>query len=361
MKIGNLRLTLFSPMCFLLVAVSSAQAGITDYNNGSTNTINSAADPNAIRISDAAGPTPTTVTLVAGGSIGTEIVPVPPFDLGEQQDGDEFSVLVLGTSVFNMEGGSTDGEIYYFENSSGVISGGTPGDNVVAADNANLTINDVDIVGDDVEALGDATVTINDGTFVEDLQTEDNGHLIINGGQFQVGDGTLEFDDDTQSFLPVSPGGFIESQDNGLIEILGGEFGVGAVSNNDWAGSIIATNDATVIIKGGTINGGGPLFTDPEDYPNGIADLAAFENGTIRIFGTDFEVFGVPFAGGAIPQQAGDVSGILADGTPFDLSFEREINIPEGFTGQIFLVPEPASFSLVLFGLAGYVVRRRKA
>ena len=111
----------------------------------------------------------------------------------------------------------------------------------------------------------------------------------------------------------------------------------------------ITVDDATAVIDGPAemawVTAGGNSHIDITDGV--FENLLVKMNGVIVIEGP---AFNLPF--GPIADTDGTLTGTLASGYTFTASFERRDN------GQIILVPEPASISLMLLAGVGLIKRR---
>ena len=93
-----------------------------------------------------------------------------------------------------------------------------------------------------------------------------------------------------------------------------------------------------------------------------LASIIAEDSSVIRIFGSGFKAFNgainVPF--GPLAFASGNLSGVLADGTPItNVSFSRNL-LAGGTRGIILLVPEPATIALAGLPIVGAILGRRR-
>ena len=361
----------------LLCVVSPAGAVATLFNDGGIHTVNTNITPNSVEIR-----TTTTVNVDAGAVIGAT---------------GGSSISTFDSAMLVMNGGTLNDELFLFGSSTGVVNGGTIADDITTNDSASVIVNDV-VNNDDLEARGNSVMTIHGGSQDEDVEAFDNATVNIHGGMFQVG----------------GDGGNIQAAQNSVINIYGGTFGTSGSIGGD-AGAVIAGADdgdftpplqpGTVNLYGGDVTGqnaglqaigfgtlnvygfsgtpqditalnsgvinffDGPLqnLTTHGDSvvklfgsDGSLNNIAALDTTVIKIFGDSFFAFNgaVPLSPGPIPFGAGNLTGVLKDGTLIT-------NVPftRNFTGgaQIVLVPEPGTCFLAVLALSGLIAIRRRA
>jgi hypothetical protein len=361
------RFAIASALCAaaMLLLTASAGAVAVVYNDGGDHTVDTNITPNSIEIR-----TTTTVHVNAGAVIGAT---------------GGSSISTFDSAMLELNGGTLNDELFLFGNSSGVVNGGTIADDITTNDNASVIVNNV-VNNDDLEARGSSNMTLNGGSHDEDIESFETATVNIHGGMFQTG----------------TDGANVEAAGSSVVNIFGGNFGTG---DTDGAGYIGAIENSTINIYGGNISGqpegllasdngkinvygfaggqpagirasaGGTIsfFDGPlqnlTTHGDGVVKLlgsdgslnniAALDTTEVRVFGSSFFAFGgaVPLSPGPIPFAAGNLTGVLKDGTVIT-------NVPftRNFTGgaQIVLVPEPGTCFLTVIALAGLVAVRRR-
>lgn len=304
---------------------------------------------------------------------------------GARVDDDSF---FTGNATVEVTGGQFDDEFQLLGNNVGTFTGGAIGDDLVIEGTSRATIENL-TVGDSIETGGDSHTTILSGTFGEIAGSGDveflggvvesgiiqnlGGKATIDGGQILPGDGEE---------VSAALGGVVEVVSLTLEDAFdasanaGGELGIGNVTATDINVNAIASEveitgpDTGVLSVTADLGSSVEILGGEADELNVLAqldsevairggsfafgDITAAPGSTITIFGPSFEIFGlvvgddIPF--GPIPFAAGDLTGILRDGSPIDFDFQRN---PDANIGQIILVqvPEPATL-----GLAGCLV-----
>ena len=217
----------------------------------------------------------------------------------------------------------------------------------------NTTI-DYRIDGIDVEVVDGAspptTVQIVEGGYIEENVLAYGSSIVqMYGGE--IHDGLDVFDAGTIDITGGSVGDILRAHDSGIVSFTDGRF-------HDY---VIADDFSTVSLAGGELWGvkafghshvlvsGGTGWAELEQVESG---LLANETGTIYIRGTGFNY---PY--GAIPVSSGTLTGVLANGDPFQTRFD----ISGG--GTIKLVPEPSTLALLgaaATGLLALAWRRRR-
>lgn len=352
----------------MLCAALPAQAVIQVFNDGGVHTVNTNIAPDSIEVRGT-----TTVNVDAGANLGAT---------------GGSSVSTFDSAVYNMSGGVLTDELFMFNNSTATIIGGQIVDDITTNDNVVANISSV-TVDDDLETFGSSVLNVSGGSFNEDVESSDNSTVHISGGTFQTG----------------SDGANIEAGGNSVINISGGAFGSG---ETDGAGYIGAIENGTINIFGGDISGqpeglvteaggkinvydfdggqpaaintaaggrisffGGPLTSLVANDPGvrligtdgSLASIIAEDSSEITIYGSGFKWSGVvnlPY--GPLSFASGSLSGVLSNGTPFSVSFNRNL-LAGGTRGAIVLappIPEPGAMALTLLALVGTGLFRRQ-
>jgi hypothetical protein len=101
-------------------------------------------------------------------------------------------------------------------------------------------------------------------------------------------------------------------------------------------------------------------FVDWSGGQFGDVYIEAVSNSVVTIFGSNFLVNGVPFGGGNVAPPSGELSGLLADGTPFSALFLRQFE-PQNrvATIRLVMIPEPGTLVLTSLALASLMMAGR--
>jgi hypothetical protein len=321
-------------------------------------------------------------------------------------------VFIGGSGTGSFLGGEVD-VFGVGENATATIDGGSVDDDLDAGGNAVLTVVDI-FVNDDVDAEDNGVMNLMGGLFDEDLTAADSSSINISGGQYVrvfsdgaelvAEEGTVNVTGGVFGEAGVDEGGTVlatlggrvlfsgatiagadsgtaptatfSAKLNGEINISDVEFGdlaidagnCGKITIQDFAADdmTVATigngevdvvsgeADALTVFAelGGLVNIRGGEFLD--------ADLEAQSGSVITVFGSSFSVNGSPATFGAIPEVAGEIAGVLSDGTPFTATFRRQF-FPVADAGQVVLAPEPASLAMLLLAICGVLGFRGRA
>lgn len=239
--------------------------------------------------------------------------------------------------------------------SVGIMTGGVVGVNStegsvgVMIRDSEFTLSDGEISGG---ALGAAAIGVDVAT----------GRFVMNGGLLKPKTGDLGADG-----VVAGNGAMVELQ-GGTIEVL-----VGNANPDQLYSTIVANEDARIIVSGGTMEissfDDGPVtavlakdqssveilggeFNVLDSGPNlNSFDIMAQDNSTITIHGNGFNY--PLFA--PIDDLNGAITGTFFDGTEINLTFDRSPS------GTIMLVPEPSCGCLILvvFVATVFVLRQR--
>jgi hypothetical protein len=261
----------------------------------------------------------------------------------------------VDSSVINVAGGTfenifSDGEVALAAGGTINITGGTFGTAGASDDEAivgsslsgTLTFENAIIAGVADRTAPTATVSaaLNGLTTLANVDFGDLNLQARNGGRVTatsfnaaslgvttLGGGTVEIDGGSAEELSVS------AELSGEVQLSGGDFG-------DISVELLSDSMMTIAGTSFTYNG------IPVEDLNDVLDPDAFNEET-----------------GELRPIAGDVAGLLLDGSPFSLTYSRQFgNI--GGTGQarLFLIPEPTSATAALLAALGLIalVRRPK-
>lgn len=339
------------------------------FDNGLVNDLTTSAGNNNVLVEDASGGDPTTLNILSGGSVnGNRRVDIRDASIVNVDGGNVRGFIDLrDTSSVGVVSGFVRRGIDAFDNTTVNISGGTVGNAnapiwaVLANDNAEVFISGGTLGNngfeDTVIALDDSQITITGGTIRQDVVAEGNSDVRFSNGTIEDDFLLAEFatatfsggnvEDDFELFvaaLLTMTGGTIGED----LEVIGPD-AVANVSGGDIGQGI-------GVFEGGTVNvTGGDLGTD------GGGEFKFADNGTIRLFGSDFLLDGNPLALGTYDANLleGDLlSGTLLNGGGFtDMEIVIEGKAKKK-THTIELIPEPASLALLALGGLALLTRR---
>ena len=130
-------------------------------------------------------------------------------------------------------------------------------------------------------------------------------------------------------------------------------------------GGVRAWGDSHLEMEGGFLSGelevGGTAVIRGGEIAD---DLIAAFTGEIQIVGSDFQVWGNPVALGDLADLNGHLSGVLENGDPLSVYFERRqfvLNENETLEGKITLVPEPGQMVMLASGIGCLIALRGRA
>jgi len=269
-----------------------------------------------------------------------------------------------GTHLNVTDGGRVSGQLSTYNNAGITVNGGYV-NSLRLEDNSSVTMTDGEIF--DVTMNNNSTVSMTGGTIRFALWASDNSAVTINAG-WVVQEGLRVMEDATLTMN----GGYsrhIEAYGNSAVAITGGE-----VSND--GGYVGAYDNATVTMRGGSTPylqaaGNSIITLSGGDAPN----LWVYSNGMLYLDGSNFSVTAsgvtTPLSNGAHlsnygtlvenPQGVfynGELTGTLADGAFIDSSFAIWNTGDYAGTGDIVIIPEPAT--LLLLGLGAVMLRRKR-
>lgn len=323
--------------------------------------------------------------------------------------GDE--LFVQGDATANITGGYVDDDLNANDNAVINVSFLEVDDSVDASGNGLVNFS-AGIVNGGFEAVGSSIINVSGGTFENILS---DGEVVLAGG------GTINISGGTFGTAGVDDGGAIGSSLGGTLNLTGatvagvaegtaptatinavlnGETNVsnvafgdlvleaansGTLTADDFTANGVAANalsGGVVIIEGGDADSltiatdlGGDVLLTGGSFDEISAGLVG-AGSSLTIIGDEFTYNGTPIAdvdallgdSGAFIEETGElrtvsgtIAGVLADGSDFSISFNREFVPVPG--AQVFLqaVPEPnGQLLLVMASLALLAVRRRK-
>ena len=261
--------------------------------------------------------------------------------------GDTFNAF--GFTDVNISAGNVGDS---FQTNGGVmvnITGGSVGDDFLSRFGAEVNISG-GTIGNGFSSNG--VVNITDGLIGNNLTALGDSEFNISGGS--VGGG---FSSDPLSEVNIT-GGTIESgfAAGGVVNISGGTFG----------NLFVIQPDSVVNVSGGGVT----------------ESVRAFNDGTLNLFGTEFFLDGAALTTLELDQafeitDRGDVSlsGVLADGTSFELPLTTDLNQSTLVQADVLLtvtrvagsdapdpvaVPQPTALVLGAFAGLGVLTRRRR-
>jgi hypothetical protein len=298
--------------------------------------------------------------LISGGSIG---------DALEVSENSQVNILDVDISD----------DVDAFHNALLNLQGGTFGEDVTASDMAALHITGGSfpaIFSDGAElTASQGTVSVTGGMFGEPGVSDGGrgvatlgGHLVFQGAEIAgANDGTApiaEFSSVLNGLVEISEVRFgellLEAANSGTInlqDVVADSIQISALAGG--VTNILGGHAASVTAMaeiGGAVNLQGGSF---EEF-----SVTLLSESILTITGHSFTFNGTPIdeldavlgdpdafieETGELRVVAGDLAGILADGSTFGLQFSREFTPLPG--ARVFLVPEPAGWSLMVWML----------
>ena len=208
-------------------------------------------------------------------------------------------------------------------------------------------------------------VNLVDGGMVKSLNAENNSTIHMTGGSaewldalfnsnIQISGGSVGCIHASHNATIAMSGGTVVGADfiagdNSAITITGGSIG---------ADLIVAINNSTITISGGEFSTGSVLIA--QEYGTIYLNGTNFEvGGTPLVYGDRLSQFGTPGTEGGGNYETGLITGILADGSALSNTFEVWYDFEHPGDAEIFIIPEPATFLLLGFGVLALSRRKR--
>jgi hypothetical protein len=143
-------------------------------------------------------------------------------------------------------------------------------------------------------------------------------------------------------------------------------------------GELHAYDESEIVLSGGIVWGlfathdratglfaGGENKDDVKAYDSSVLTITgghprniyAYDDSTIVVVGTSFEISGQPVGYGSVADVApgqfnARLTGVLADGTYLDIYYgANSAPYAQYYTGNLILIPEPSTFFSALVGL----------
>jgi hypothetical protein len=253
-------------------------------------------------------------------------------------------------SAGSFTGGEAFAESFNFD------SGGATGQGGLAVDvsgGSTLTIDGGTFRGGNGSGIVTFTASPGVGIGGGAVRVSDAATLTINAGTFQAGSagaGTVPGTEPittAEAALAVAGSGASGAL---RMTINGGTFaGLHGLQTSGVSPNMTA---ARIDILGGDLVGatGGGTGSASPDLSLANPDLST------TIFGSDFLLDGAAIPFGPVTATTGTLAGLLANGSPFEWTFERPNDAPLTVAAA---VPEPAALSLLALGGVALLARRR--
>lgn len=250
-----------------------------------------------------------------------------------------------------------------------------------------LSVKFVTIAESDVDLGDGGSYTLSDNTYQDSfvwldryVSNNPGTHVnLINGGTIfslfpynystiDMSGGTIELNIQARGNSEVSVSGgviglHLVAEDNSMINF----------TNGTVIGSLLSENNSNIKMLGGSVNGATVWDNASISISGGIVanGLSTNQNGTIYLQGSGFEIdgqslsygdklsnFGSLVLNGRYDYFTGTITGTLSDGSNLNCDF-RIFNLEDlAGTGDIIIIPEPATMALL--GVGGLLIRKRK-
>jgi len=327
------RMTIWVMVVVLAMAVGHG-FGWTQYNDGGTHDISTTINDD-VWVDYLAPGMGTTVNVLSGGSIPS------PYKIQGFNDGQ-----------INIDGGTVGGEIYTYNNTQLTLNSGTLSSESFCYNDTQVRINGGSL--DIVWAYDNTQATIN-GNSTGNLVLCDNSQVTMNAGSF----GAITSYENSQIFM-----------DGGLTHSLSVRGGSSRITmTGGTANYLQGFSNTQITMTGGLINADLYLAHDAQaDWSGGNigGDLTLQDRNILTIFGSNFTIDGNPVGYGNITSILGNdysldpsriLSGTLADSTTINNQFKIGNS---AYINLVYAEPVPEPCTLLLFGLGGLVLRKRR-
>jgi hypothetical protein len=317
----------------------------------------------------------------------------------------EGEVIVAGDATANFVGGTFEDTIVGEDNAVITFTDGAAEDNVEAADDSVIYLLG-GVVEGSIEAVDHAVVRVTSGQFPtifsdgEEVLATSGGTIQILGGEFGVAgeesdeggisvsvNSVVNYSGATIAGLAEgnAPTARMSAALNGQLNLIAGEFGdlaLEATSGGKIAVQEVTADNISVNMLGGGVIDIDAGYADSLEILAQVGSVINFRGGdfvdihmtlqsesVLTIFGHSFTFLGTPVellsadayvpATGELRTIGPSLAGVLADGTPFSMSYSRQFNPLPGARVFLVQVPEPGTAFLSFIGLMGLLVRWR--